>query len=162
MVGARRQSIVLPPPAGTILLYAADGLASQQGHLSPAGKPQMPSRCEWVPMFRELIDSKEGLSKLHDLARAGMVAWNCPPGMIACLDDAFCDITFRALSISALEDFAETARAKVVLSVPTPRSPQPSDHRPRAERPTSALSVPSRPSRPRNHPRPGGKPQGPR
>ena len=149
-----RQTVVLPPPAGTILLYAADGLSSWRGHLSPAGKPCTPNRSHWVPMFRQLVDSDEGMQTLRTLAEAGMRAWNCPPGIVGCLGDAFCDITFRALSIAALQNFAETAREKVVLpgSEP-PQYPVATKNRPKPEQPSQNRPATS-PHRP--HPRGGG------
>jgi hypothetical protein len=148
-----RPPILLPPPAGTILLYAADGLSSWKGHLSPAGKPRTPSRSLWVPMFRQLVESREGLVTLRALAEEGMRAWECPPTMVRCLEYALRDITFRALSIAALQDFAETAREKVTLpgSEPPPYPPPPKP-RPRPERPSNRPS--NSPHRPR--PRPGG------
>jgi len=152
--GKSRQPPVLPPPAGVILLYAADGLSSWRGHLSPAGWPRTPCRSLWVPMFRQLVDSDEGLKTLHALAEAGMHAWNCPSATVGCLDEAFRDITFRALSIAALQHFADTAREKVaLLGSEPPRHPLPAKPRPRPERPSQNRPSAS-PHRPR--PRSGG------
>lgn len=148
--GRTRQGVVLPPPVGTILLYAADGLSSRRNDLTPAGKPRTPSRSHWVPMFRQLVDSDEGLLTLHDLADAGMRAWLCPSTIVTCLDDAFRDITFRALSIAALQHFADTAREKVTLSGPEkPRQHTPPEKpRPRPERQPRASHTVTSPHRP--------------
>jgi len=152
--GRSNKLLILPPPAGTILLYAADGLSSWRGHLSPEGTPRTPSRSHWVPMFRQLVDSKEGLLTLHDLAKAGMRAWNCPPPMVGCLDDAFRDITFRAMSIAALQHFADTAPERVMLpgAEPSPYPPSPKiQPRPERARQNPPATSPHRP-----RPRPGG------
>ena len=156
-----RRPPLLPPPAATILLYAADGLAAWRKHMRATGKPRTPPRTEWVPMFRQLVDSEQGLATLHDLAETGIVAWDCPPSFAQCLDAAFRDITFRALSIAALQDFADTAQKKVVLPTsPPPTQREPPIHRPRPERPHAKTLAPS-PSRPGGQPIPRGKPPGP-
>ena len=152
-----RSSKLLPPPARTILLYAADGLASKNGNLSPAGKPRAPARSVWVPMFRRLVDSDEGMQTILSLAQAGMRAWNCPTTMVKCLGGAFNDITFRALSIAALQNFAETAGEKIVLPSPEKphRAPPRSPAAPKvAPKPVVVLPLgfPYRPVMPR-HPR---------
>jgi hypothetical protein len=105
-------------------------------------------------MFRELVDSDEGLETIHALAEAGMHAWRCPPGVIGCLEDALRDITFRAMSIAALQHFAETAQEKVMLRDPEPSSRRSTAPklRPRPERPTSGHR-PGSPHRPRPHSR---------
>ena len=107
--------VILPPPVGTILLYAADGISSWRRHLNPRGKPRTPKRSDWVSTFRLLVDSDEGLLTLHALAEAGMRAWECPPREIESLDDAFRDITFRAMAIAALQHFADTADDAIAL-----------------------------------------------
>ena len=104
-----RRPAVLPPPVATILLFAADGLSSWKGSLSAAERPKAPSCLLWVPMFREFVESDEGLRILHALATAGMRAWRCPPSVIQSVDAAFGHITFRAMSIVALQHFTDTA-----------------------------------------------------
>lgn len=146
--GAPRRIVALPPPAGTILLYAADGLSSRQGDLSPAGRPRTPKRSIWVPMFRLYIDSENGLGTLHSLAEDGMRAWDCSPDQVNSLSDAFEDITFRALSIAALEHFAATAHEKVLMpelpkkSVPESPKPEPHD----SAKPSAQSTEPRRPT----------------
>jgi hypothetical protein len=66
-------------------------------------------------MFRDYIDSEEGLGTLYILAEEGMRAWGCTPDQVNSLSGAFEDITFKAQSIAALEHFAATAHEKVVL-----------------------------------------------
>jgi hypothetical protein len=149
--GASQRIVALPPPAGTILLYAADGLSSRQGDLSPAGRPRTPKRSIWVPIFRGYIDTDEGLDTLYSLADEGMRAWDCSPDQVNSLSDAFEDITFRALSIAALEYFAATAHEKVVMSPPTATAAAPalSPDGPKPEMPQTVASIaPSSPHRP--------------
>jgi hypothetical protein len=148
--GAPQRIVALPPPAGTILLYAADGLSSRQRDLSPAGRPRTPKRSIWVPMFRRYIDTDEGLDTLYSLAEDGMQAWDCSPDQVNSLSDAFDDITFRALSIAALEHFAATAHEKVMMPPPTATvTPAPSPDGPKPEMPQAMASVaPSSPRRP--------------
>lgn len=153
---------LLPPPTATLLLYAADGLSVWKKHLGPSGYPRTPERSLWVPMFRELVNSDEGLRTLQMLTRTGMQAWRCSPDAVNSLKSAFKDITIRALMIATLEHFAETAREKVTLTVPQPPRPYPPPARPappRPERPrrTSSAAPPSGPHRPpsrRNSPGP--------
>lgn len=114
---------LLPPPAGTILLYAADGLSAWKNRLSACLRPRTPNRTEWVPMFRQLVDSHEGLRTLQSLAEAGMRAWRCPKSVLDSLKAAFRDMTLRSLMIVALENFAATAREKVIVSNPPNSSP---------------------------------------
>jgi hypothetical protein len=59
---------------------------------------------------------------LHALAESGMRAWNCSNDMLDTLDGAFEDITFRAMSVAALERFAVTADEKISLSPPNQTS----------------------------------------
>jgi hypothetical protein len=114
--GASHRVVALPPPAETILLYAADGLSMRQGHLSPAGRPKPLKRSSWVPLFYRLIKSPRGLRMLHALAESGMRAWDCSNDMLDSLDGAFEDITFRSLSHAALEHYAATASERIDLS----------------------------------------------
>jgi hypothetical protein len=149
--GLLLQVAILPPPAGTILLYAADGLSTWRGHFNPSGRPRTPERSLWVPMFRQLVDSPEGLTTLHSMAEAGMRAWDCSEDVLACLPQAFRDITFRALSIAALEDFAATAREKVSLhGTDRTRSVQATPSTSQRQQPNtpSTVSAPTVPRRP--------------
>jgi hypothetical protein len=151
----RKNTPLLPPPAATILLYAADGLSVWRKNFSPSGNPRTPERVVWVSMFHELVKSPEGLRTLHKLAESGMRAWRCSPATVDCLKDAFHDITIRALMLATLEDFAATAREKIVLRVhePTRQSPppnpppkaRPQPQSPRPDHPTSAHRPRSRP-----------------
>src|SRR5579863_5399569 len=105
-----RNHRLLPPPVGVILLYAADGLSVWNRSFSRSRRPRTPERAIWVPMFRQLTESPEGLRTLKALVEAGMRGWGCPEVYLACVDAAFRDIGFRARAIAALEDFADTAR----------------------------------------------------
>lgn len=138
---------LLPPPAGVILLYAADGLSAWKNCLSEGRRPRTPNRSLWVPMFRQLVDSHEGLRTLQSLAEAGMRAWRCPTGALDCLKAAFRDLTLRPLMISALENFAATAREKVTL--PEAARPYPPAPAPPPPRPEKTSSLPASPRRPR-------------
>jgi hypothetical protein len=68
-----------------------------------------------VPLFRDYIETDEGLGTLHSLAKDGMTAWDCSPDQMSGLVEAFADISFRALSVAALDHFAATAHEKIVL-----------------------------------------------
>ena len=153
-----RSGILLPPPASTILLYAADGLSAWRKNFSPAGFPRTPSRSDWVPMFRQLVESKEGMETLQNLAIAGMEAWKCPQSHIQCLNAAFRDITFRALSIAALHRFADTTLEKIVFPEPVKKQPYPVEEKftPKPERPQQGRpgTGPHRPPSRRNSPGP--------
>ena len=140
---------LLPPPSATILLYAADGLSVWKKRLSPKGFPQMPERAIWVPMFRELVNSEEGMHTLHSLARSGMLAWRCSPDNIHSLKSAFRDITLRALIIGTLEDYADTGSIRVLMP-PPPSRPQPPTlaARPESPKPKSSGTPYSAPRRP--------------
>ena len=140
---------LLPPPVGIILLYAADGLSVWNRQFSRSGRPRTPERAVWVPMFRQLTESHEGLRTLKTLAVAGMRGWGCPEVYPACLDAAFRDIGFRARAIAALDDFADTARERFTIPEP-PRHPPAANTRPRRE---TAKPGPVGPTRPRPRPR---------
>lgn len=148
-----RSGILLPPPAATILLYAADGLSTWDKNFTSAGFPRTPNRSHWVPVFRDLVNSPKGIQKLHIFAETGMMAWRCHPDTVACLKAAFRDITIRALLIASLERFAVTSSEKVVMPPAQPARPYPPSGRPtppRPERPhaTSSPTSPSGPHRP--------------
>jgi hypothetical protein len=66
-----------------------------------------------VPLFRDYIETDKGLSALHSLAKDGMTAWDCSSDQLNSLADAFADISFKALSVAALEHFAATANEKI-------------------------------------------------
>jgi len=149
---------LLPPPSATILLYAADGLAVWKKHLGPKGFPRMPERAIWVPMFRELVNSEEGMHTLHTLARSGMQAWRCSPDNIKTLKSAFRDITLRALLIASLDDYADTGFIRVLMR-PLPSRPQQPALTPRPESPKAKpswtpYSSPRRPSGQHKNPAP--------
>jgi len=145
--GSSLRAVTLPPPAGTILLYAADGLSAKQGDLGPSGRPRTPRRSIWVPLFRDYIETDEGLGTLHSLAKDGMTAWDCSPDQLDSLVDAFADISFRALSVAALEHFAATAHEKITLKrpqkTPEPTLPKPE---PNSVAPPHVATAPLRPS----------------
>lgn len=118
-----RDRPLLPPPVKVILLYAADGLSVWKDHYNKAGRPRTPSRSHWLPMFRQLVETYEGLRILQKLAETGMKAGGCSADILKCTRDAFRDITFRGLIIAALEDFAATAQEthRIILPDPAPK-----------------------------------------
>lgn len=95
----------LAPPATTILLYAADGLAVWKEQWTPSGRPRTPALSVWVPIFHELAGSADGMCILQSLAEAGMRAWDLAPDCLNCLQAAFEDITFRSGVLAALEEY---------------------------------------------------------
>lgn len=158
---------LLPPPAKIILLYAADGLSVWKDHYNKSGRPRTPNRSHWVPMFRQLVETYEGLRILQKLTETGMKAWNCHNDTLNCARDAFKDITFRSHVIAALEDFAETAQEKheIILPKPAPQpypeeaaeSPRPerAHHTPQPARTASASERRFAPKRKYSGPAPG-------
>lgn len=144
-------STLLPPPVATILLYAADGLAVRLRRFSPSGRPRTPERIEWVPMFRELANSADGIEALKSLAVVGMQAWDCSALLLYCLDSAFRDLGFRRSAIMVLEDLADTARERFSPAA-RPVYPPPPEVRPRTD---GGKPRPPSPSRPRPRPRHG-------
>jgi hypothetical protein len=81
-------------------------------------KPRTPERTIWVPLFRQLAETHEGLHELQEFAAARMRGCNCPAAYLECLDATFHDLGFRSRVIAALHDFADTACEK--LSLPEP------------------------------------------
>jgi hypothetical protein len=128
---------LLAAPAAIILLYAADGWALRHQMLSHTGKPRTPERTIWVPLFRQLVETHEGLGELKEFATAGMRGWNCPAVYLECLDAAFCDICFRSRVIAALHDLADTAREKFPLQEPIPAAKPASDMNAHKAKPSS-------------------------
>lgn len=157
----RKSFPLLPPPAETILLYAADGLSVWKKNFSPSGNPRTPERTVWVPMFNELVKSPEGLRTLHKLAEIGMKAWQCPPATVDCLKDAFHDITLRGLFIVNLQRLADTSRERITLpplpNPPSPSSPPKKAPRPERSQQANRAEPPPQLASPRRPPqRPGG------
>jgi len=150
---------LLPPPAKIILFYAADGLSVWKDRYNKAGRPRTPSRSHWVPMFRQLVETYEGLKILQKLAETGMQASGCSADTLKCTRDAFRDISFRGLVIAALEDFAETAQDahKIILPKPAPMPyPEETNEAPRPEptaHATKGQTVPHRPAPRRKGPK---------
>jgi len=66
-------------------------------------------------MFFQLAQSAEGMRTLQALAADGMKAWGCSEIALSCLNDAFRDLRIRTQILSALENFADTARARFAL-----------------------------------------------
>ena len=146
IIGAGR---ILPPPLGTLLWFAANGLSISSDGPIRSRKPSTPELPLWVPTFREYVESPSGLQKLKLLTEAGMRAKNAPPDYFLCLEAAFRYPGFRALAITALENYADTAREPFTLREPPPHPPA-ADTRPRPE--NSGPKSP-RPTMPRRGPR---------
>lgn len=150
---------LLPPPVKIILLYAADGLSVWKDRYNKAGRPRTPSRSHWVPMFRQLVETYEGLRFLQKLAETGMKAWGCKPDAFCCARCAFKDVTFRSHVIAALEDFAATAQEAQKIHLPKPAPapyPEEPEETPRPEPKVAPLAPKTAPQRPRPHPRRSG------
>lgn len=150
---------LLPPPVKIILLYAADGLSVWKDRYNKVGRPRTPSRSHWVPMFRQLVETYEGLRILQKLAETGMKAWGCKPDAFCCTRYAFKDVTFRSLVIAALENFAETAQEQHKIHMPKPAPtayPEEPEETPRPEPKTPPIASKPTPSKPRQHPRISG------
>lgn len=150
---------LLPPPVKIILLYAADGLSVWKDRYNKAGRPRTPSRSHWVPMFRQLVETYEGLRILQKLAETGIKAWGCHADTLACARDAFKDVTFRSHVITALEDFADTAQEAHKIHLPKPAStpyPEEQEETPRPEPKVAPRAPKTAPQRPRLHPKRSG------
>jgi len=79
-------------------------------------------------MFFQLAKSAEGMRTLQALATDGMKAWGCSEIAVNCLSDAFRDLRFRTQILSALENFADTARLRFALPDAAVKSGWPSPH----------------------------------
>lgn len=123
----------LSAPLATVLLYAADGLAVWNQSLSRAGRPRMPERAVWVPMFRQLVESSDGVRTLKSLAEAGLQGWGCPDVYFECLDAAFRELGLKGRIIALLDELAATARDRFVMLEP-PHHPPAADIRPRPQK----------------------------
>ncbi len=149
---------LLPPPAETILMYAAWGWAFEQGYLSRSARPKLPERTLWVPLFYDLTKIETGMSHLKELAVAGCIAWSISPSTRACLDDAFRDPRITDLLTESLLDLAATAREPFALT-PTGRrsaTPQktnaPTPLKPHAIVAVPIAAAPTAPARPQAFP----------
>lgn len=80
---------ILPPPAATLLIYAAYGWSVHLGDYSPSGRPRQPSDASWLPKFAALLTSPDGMIGLEKLALFGMQAWEVDPAICAVLPAAF-------------------------------------------------------------------------
>ncbi|TWB21107.1 hypothetical protein [Nitrospirillum bahiense] len=135
----------LSPPVETILIYAAYGWADLNGFKSASGRPRLPERAIWLPLFHRLAAAKNGLSALKRYAKRGCAAWRVPVSIAACLDDAFADRQFPALLQIEFEHLAATASPPMRLaqwsthaaSAATPPAP------PTLPRPPAAASGPA-------------------
>lgn len=139
------QRDLLPPPYETILIYAAYGWAKANGFKNTMGRPRLPERDVWVPLFYGLAATDDGLREIQVHAEAGAAAWNLPPSIAAVIPSAFAGRVARLTFRTELRRLAETATVKVPLLdeeadfTPTPpRAP--------AARPTST-SQPGSPQR---------------
>ena len=140
---------ILPPPVGTILLFAADGLSVRKREFSSSGKPRPPERNVWVPKLWQYLESPEGLRTLKELAEAGIRGGNYPDVYLECVDAAFRDPRFYKLAITALEEFADTARERFALPEPTQHAAAGPRPRPETVKPESPKLESPTPSRPR-------------
>jgi len=148
---------LLPPPVETILLFAADGLSMRDKLFAPSGRPRTPERGQWVPLFRLLVESKEGRRTLLQLAQDGIRGWGLSRHMLDCSAAAFGHVSFKARAILALEELADTARERFTLP-PPPQSPPPTPHTPLSARPESPPPPRPRPERPAPRRGPGNRP----
>jgi len=79
-------------------------------------------------MFFQLAQSSEGMRTLQALATDGMKAWGCSEIALNCLSDAFRDLRIRTQILSALENFADTARVRFKLPEETVKPGWPSPY----------------------------------
>lgn len=110
------QRDLLPPPYETILIYAAYGWASANGFRNAAGRPRLPERDMWVPLFYNLAATGEGLRQIEAHAEAGAAMWKLPPSIAAIIPDAFAGRVARLMFRTELRRLADTAAVKVILA----------------------------------------------
>lgn len=106
---------LLPPPVETILIYAAYGWAAANGFKARSGRPKLPERDVWLPLFAALAEHDTGKRELARYARLGLAAWNVPFSIAGCLGAAFADPRFDDLLPEVIRDLADTARTPVTL-----------------------------------------------
>ncbi|MEA1675485.1 hypothetical protein [Nitrospirillum sp. BR 11163] len=143
----------LPPPVETILIYAAYGWADLNGFKAASGRPRLPERAIWLPLFHRLAAAKNGLSALKRYAKRGCAAWRVPVSIASCLDDAFADRQFAALLQIEFEHLAATASPPMRL-VHWPKAAPATPPTPTLPRPPAATSGPA------SKRKPGGPSQG--
>ena len=133
----------LPPPVETILIYAAYGWADLNGFQAASGRPRLPERAVWLPLFHAIAASKNGFGTLKRYAERGCAAWRVPASIAACLEDAFADSRFPALLQAGFDDLAATTSPPLHLAA-RPKStvpPAPSSRAPTAPPPNLAARI---------------------
>jgi len=80
---------ILPPPAATLLVYAAFGWSVHLGDFSANGRPRMPPDASWLPELAALLTAPDGLAGLQELTSLGMRGWEVDASLCAVLPAAF-------------------------------------------------------------------------
>jgi hypothetical protein len=143
MKDTKTQTPILPPAVASIMAYAAFGLAVYKGCYTRSGKPRRLALEEWVPLFYDMIETQQGISKLQDLAETGMRAWAIPEPTVGVVAAALRHAAFLVLARGALENYAATAPRSISLP-PRPREsfggliPDPNPNRGAVPEPASA------------------------
>jgi hypothetical protein len=75
---------ILAPPAAVLLDYAIYGWAFSNGMLTATGKPRLPDRDKWLPVFAALLTMPGWRLTIGGYAREGMTAWGVDASIAAC------------------------------------------------------------------------------
>lgn len=141
----------LLPPVGTVLFFAADGLAVINKNLSRSGRPRLPERSVWVVELWLAVHSPQGVWSLKPLIEAGLRGWDFPLPYPRFVDDILESRNFTGRVIETLTELAKTAREPVALPEP-PTHPPAANNRPQPE-PKAPHPSPSRPRPKKGGPR---------
>lgn len=106
MSGVRGADVLLPPPAHSILIYAALGWAARRKLLNVSGKPYVPAYSLWLPDMLAASRSKAWEAIIKPLAVEGM-GYVCP-SLQGAVESAFAFPGFQAALHRACEDYGAT------------------------------------------------------
>jgi hypothetical protein len=143
----RKETIPTAPPGAiyVMLLFAAEGLAAENGLLSSTGKPRLLERTSWAGILRLCLETPAGQKRLTELMIEGIRRGGWPEDYVGCVQAFSREKGFRTRSIAMLEELADTAPKRFKLPDP-PRHSGAAQHHPRPE------TTKAKPSRPRPNP----------
>jgi hypothetical protein len=115
----------LPPPAKTLLVYAAYGWAAERRWFSPAGRPVMPPTGEYAPRLAALLTKPGGMDELRAYTEKGMAAWGVDPSIIAVVKPAFASPDLAQGLAMLLRPWQNSTESRAKIA-PAPPQPAPS------------------------------------
>ena len=95
---------ILPPPAETLLTYAVYGWAAEQKMLTAAGRPRLPARTVWQPVFATLLAMPGWRLTIGAYLARGLEAWDVAPSIAACAAPALLAEALRERWIAVLAE----------------------------------------------------------